>query len=198
MPRIAWVWGRRDARRPAGVPWPRTGPRGTGAAVRVGGLVTMSVGSPHTVPPVTAAIWARLSGIMARSLCGPRPGGVLPRARRFSLENLGSAPQTEAPGSACRSPCAMTVLLSFPRVAAVPVRDVDEPLVVLDPGFGSGKALMPGGMHRTAPSARTATHRIRQIRRIWTTGRSRTPSRSTSRWPTPGRCAPRWPRARGR
>ena len=36
----------------------------------------------------------------------------------------------------------MTLLLSDPRVAAVPVRDVDQPLVALDPGFGPGKALL--------------------------------------------------------
>ncbi|WP_117213487.1 M15 family metallopeptidase [Allorhizocola rhizosphaerae] len=36
----------------------------------------------------------------------------------------------------------MTLLLSDPRVAAVPVRDVDEPLVALDPGFGPGNALV--------------------------------------------------------
>lgn len=36
----------------------------------------------------------------------------------------------------------MTLLLSDPRVSAVPVRDVDEPFVALDPGFGPGKAFV--------------------------------------------------------
>jgi len=36
----------------------------------------------------------------------------------------------------------MTLLMSDPRVAAVPVRDIDETLVVLDPGLGSGKTLV--------------------------------------------------------
>jgi D-alanyl-D-alanine dipeptidase len=35
---------------------------------------------------------------------------------------------------------AVTLLLSDPRVAAVPVRGVDEPLVVLDTGFGPARA----------------------------------------------------------
>jgi len=36
----------------------------------------------------------------------------------------------------------MTLLLSDPRISAVPVRDVDEPFVALDPGFGPGKTLV--------------------------------------------------------
>jgi D-alanyl-D-alanine dipeptidase len=37
----------------------------------------------------------------------------------------------------------MTLLLSDPRVAAVPVRDVDEPLVALDPGCVAPLAVAP-------------------------------------------------------
>jgi D-alanyl-D-alanine dipeptidase len=48
----------------------------------------------------------------------------------------------------------MTVLLSDPRVAAVPVRDVDEPLVALDPGFGPGKALVRRELATRLQSAR--------------------------------------------
>jgi D-alanyl-D-alanine dipeptidase len=50
----------------------------------------------------------------------------------------------------------MTILLSDPRVAAVPVRDVDEPLVALDPGFGPGKALVRRELATRLQSARAA------------------------------------------
>jgi len=50
----------------------------------------------------------------------------------------------------------MTLLLSDPRVAAVPVRDVDEPLVALDPGFGPGKALVRRELAARLQSARAA------------------------------------------
>jgi D-alanyl-D-alanine dipeptidase len=50
----------------------------------------------------------------------------------------------------------MTLLLSDPRVAAVPVRDVDEPLVALDPGFGPGRALVRRELAVRLQSARAA------------------------------------------
>lgn len=50
----------------------------------------------------------------------------------------------------------MTLLLSDPRVAAVPVRDVDEPLVALDPGFGPGEVLVRHGLALRLRSARAA------------------------------------------
>jgi zinc D-Ala-D-Ala dipeptidase len=50
----------------------------------------------------------------------------------------------------------MTLLLSDPRVSAVPVRDVDEPLVVLDPGFGPDRALVRQGLATRLESARAA------------------------------------------
>ena len=50
----------------------------------------------------------------------------------------------------------MTLLLSDPRVAAVPVRDVNEPLVALDPGFGPGKALVRRELATRLQSARAA------------------------------------------
>ena len=50
----------------------------------------------------------------------------------------------------------MTLLLSDPRVAAVPVRDVDEPLVALDPGFGPGEALVRRELAARLQSARAA------------------------------------------
>ena len=50
----------------------------------------------------------------------------------------------------------MTLLLSDPRVAAVPVRDVDQPLVALDPGFGPGKALVRRELAARLQSARAA------------------------------------------
>jgi zinc D-Ala-D-Ala dipeptidase len=51
---------------------------------------------------------------------------------------------------------AMTLLLSDPRVAAVPVHDVDEPLVALGPGFGPGKALVRRELAFRLQSARVA------------------------------------------
>lgn len=50
----------------------------------------------------------------------------------------------------------MTILLSDPRISAVPVRDVDEPLVALDPGFGPGNALVRRGLATLLDSARAA------------------------------------------
>lgn len=50
----------------------------------------------------------------------------------------------------------MTLLLSDPRVAAVPVRDVDEPLVALDPGFGPGNALVRRELATRLRSAQAA------------------------------------------
>ncbi len=50
----------------------------------------------------------------------------------------------------------MPLLLSDPRVAAVPVRDVDEPLVALDPGFGPGRALVRRELATQLQSARAA------------------------------------------
>jgi zinc D-Ala-D-Ala dipeptidase len=50
----------------------------------------------------------------------------------------------------------MTILLSDPRISAVPVRGVDEPLVVLDPGFGPGQASVRGGLALRLASARAA------------------------------------------
>jgi zinc D-Ala-D-Ala dipeptidase len=50
----------------------------------------------------------------------------------------------------------MTLLLSDPRVAAVPVCGVDEPLVARDPGFGPGKALVRRGLVARLRSARAA------------------------------------------
>lgn len=40
----------------------------------------------------------------------------------------------------------MTILLSDPRVSAVPVRDVDEPLVALDASYGPARALVRAGL----------------------------------------------------
>lgn len=50
----------------------------------------------------------------------------------------------------------MTLLLSDPRVAAVPVRDLDEPLVVLEPGFGPGEALVRGELATRLAAAQAA------------------------------------------
>jgi D-alanyl-D-alanine dipeptidase len=50
----------------------------------------------------------------------------------------------------------VTLLLSDPRVAAVPVRDIDEPLIVLDPGFGPGQALVRRELATRLQSARAA------------------------------------------
>ena len=50
----------------------------------------------------------------------------------------------------------MTILLSDPRVSAVPVRDADDPLVALDPGFGPGKALVRRELAVRLQSARAA------------------------------------------
>jgi zinc D-Ala-D-Ala dipeptidase len=50
----------------------------------------------------------------------------------------------------------MTILLSDPRVAAVPVRDIDEPLVVFDSGFGSGQTLVRSELATRLESARSA------------------------------------------
>jgi D-alanyl-D-alanine dipeptidase len=40
----------------------------------------------------------------------------------------------------------MTILLSDPRVAAVPVRDAAEPLVALDPSYGPARARVRAGL----------------------------------------------------
>ncbi|HWB36011.1 MAG TPA: M15 family metallopeptidase [Rugosimonospora sp.] len=48
------------------------------------------------------------------------------------------------------------LLLSDPRVAAVPVHDAGEPLVALDPGFGPGRALVRRGLASRLQSARAA------------------------------------------
>jgi len=50
----------------------------------------------------------------------------------------------------------MTLLLSDPRVAAVPVRAVDEPLVALGPEFGPGTALVRRELATRLRSARAA------------------------------------------
>jgi D-alanyl-D-alanine dipeptidase len=50
----------------------------------------------------------------------------------------------------------MTLLISDPRVAAVPVRGVDEPLVALDAGFGPGTALVRRELAARLQSARAA------------------------------------------
>jgi D-alanyl-D-alanine dipeptidase len=50
----------------------------------------------------------------------------------------------------------MTILLSDPRVSAVPVCDADEPLVALDPGFGPGNALVRRELASRLQSARAA------------------------------------------
>ncbi|GIG39298.1 M15 family metallopeptidase [Cellulomonas phragmiteti] len=49
----------------------------------------------------------------------------------------------------------MTILLSDPRVAAVPVHDNGEPLVALDPGFGPARALVREGVALRLAAART-------------------------------------------
>ncbi len=49
---------------------------------------------------------------------------------------------------------AMTILLSDPRVSAVPVCDNGEPLVVLDPSFGPARALVRAGVAARLTAAR--------------------------------------------
>ena len=48
----------------------------------------------------------------------------------------------------------MTLLLSDPRVAAVPVRDAGEPLVALPPAFGPARALVRAGLAERLALAR--------------------------------------------
>ncbi|MEP7089560.1 MAG: M15 family metallopeptidase [Nocardioidaceae bacterium] len=48
----------------------------------------------------------------------------------------------------------MTILLSDPRVAAVPVHDTGEPLVALDAGFGPARALVRSGLAGRLTDAR--------------------------------------------
>jgi D-alanyl-D-alanine dipeptidase len=50
----------------------------------------------------------------------------------------------------------MILLLSDPRVAAVPVRDVDEPLVAFDAGFGPSRTLVRRELATRLQSARTS------------------------------------------
>jgi D-alanyl-D-alanine dipeptidase len=50
----------------------------------------------------------------------------------------------------------MTVLLSDPQVSAVPVRDVNEPLVTLDAEFGPGRALVRRELARRLQHGRAA------------------------------------------
>ena len=49
----------------------------------------------------------------------------------------------------------MTILLSDPRVAAVPVLDSREPLVALDPSFGPARALVRQGVATRLATAQT-------------------------------------------
>jgi len=49
----------------------------------------------------------------------------------------------------------VTILLSDPRVAAVPVLDSREPLVALDPTFGPGRALVRQGVATRLATAQT-------------------------------------------
>ena len=49
----------------------------------------------------------------------------------------------------------MTILLSDPRVAAVPVHDSREPLVALDPSFGPARALVRQGVATRLATAQT-------------------------------------------
>jgi D-alanyl-D-alanine dipeptidase len=48
----------------------------------------------------------------------------------------------------------MTILLSDPRVAAVPVREAHEPLVALDAGFGPARAMVRAGLAVRLETAR--------------------------------------------
>ena len=48
----------------------------------------------------------------------------------------------------------MTILLSDPRVSAVPVHDVDEPLVMLGPAYGPARALVRAGLAERLAAAR--------------------------------------------
>ena len=48
----------------------------------------------------------------------------------------------------------MTILLSDPRVSAVPVHDVDEPLVTLGPAYGPARALVRAGLAERLAAAR--------------------------------------------
>ncbi|WP_027344458.1 M15 family metallopeptidase [Hamadaea tsunoensis] len=50
----------------------------------------------------------------------------------------------------------MPILLSDPRVSAVPVRAVDEPLVVLDPAIGPGQILVRAELARRLEAAQAA------------------------------------------
>ncbi|MFT4010706.1 MAG: M15 family metallopeptidase [Nocardioidaceae bacterium] len=50
----------------------------------------------------------------------------------------------------------MTILLSDPRVSAVPTRDDDEPLVVLDPCFGPARAKVRLGLATRLEQAQAA------------------------------------------
>jgi hypothetical protein len=50
----------------------------------------------------------------------------------------------------------MTILLSDPRVAAVPVAECREPLVVLGPDFGPARALVRAGLAVRLARARAA------------------------------------------
>lgn len=50
----------------------------------------------------------------------------------------------------------MTILLSDPRVSAIPVHDDDEPLVVLDPCFGPARARVREGLATRLIRARAA------------------------------------------
>jgi len=53
----------------------------------------------------------------------------------------------------------MTILLSDPRVAAVPVHECGEPLVRLDAGFGPARALVRAGLAERLDAARAALPR---------------------------------------
>ncbi len=62
--------------------------------------------------------------------------------RGLLLEDSGPAPQVEAAGGSDGHGGGVTILLSDPRVSAVPVHDAGERLVALDASFGPAHALV--------------------------------------------------------
>jgi D-alanyl-D-alanine dipeptidase len=76
------------------------------------------------------------------------------------------------------------VLLSDPRVVAVPVRDSGEPLIELDESFGSSRALVRVSVTRRLALARAGLPEGLGLRVIEVTGQRRRSARSSGRTPT--------------
>src|SRR4051812_12581925 len=99
---------------------------------------------PSTSPMAHPVRQCRVAVTASRQELSPPPR-VPRRSRRLIPEDSTPAPQVEAPGPVARDLGGVTILLSDPRVSAVPLVDNREPLVALDASFGPARALVRQG-----------------------------------------------------